>query len=85
MAHFGNNKPPQKVATPSYTNEYKRVPTLLGHHFSLIPFLVIERGINIENKLSKGALFLLCVPEHLFPPRSSHSKEGHFCTPPTLG
>ena len=21
MAHFGNNKPPQKVATPSYTND----------------------------------------------------------------
>ena len=47
MAHFGNNKPPQKVATPSYTNDYKRVPTLLGHHFCLIPFLVMERGVNM--------------------------------------
>ena len=55
VAHFGNNKPTQKVATPSYTNDYKRVPTLIGHHFCLIPFLVMERGINIENKLSKGA------------------------------
>ena len=54
MAHFGNNKPPQKVATPSYTNDYKRVPTLLGYHFCLIPFLVMERGVNMENKLSQG-------------------------------
>ena len=60
MAHFGNNEPPKKVATPSYTKvltttNYKQVPTLLGHHFRLIPFLVMERGVNMENKLSKGA------------------------------
>ena len=70
MAHFGNNKPPQKVATPSYTNDYKRVPTLLGHHFCLIPFLVMERGVNMENKLSKGAHY----PYFVLPkvPRKTH-------------
>ena len=57
MAQFGNNKPPQKVATPSYTKDYKRVPTLLGHHLCLIPFLVMERGVNMENKLSQGGQY----------------------------
>ena len=70
MAHFGNSKPPQKVATPSYINDYKRVPTLLGHHFCLIPFLVMERGINIENKLSEGAHY----PYFVFPNTCSHQE-----------
>ena len=55
MAHFGNHKPTQKMASPSTTNTYKRVPSLLGHQFCLIPFLVMERGIHKESKLSTGA------------------------------
>ena len=80
VAHFGNIKPPQKVATPRYTNDYKRVPTLLRHHFCLIPFLVMERGINIENKLSKGAR----CPYFVYPNTSCHQEVTHFSAAPPL-